>query len=82
MVIEWKIIIYSDELLSLCSTPFQHGECKSFVDNEEFLEELLEKMDTFEFHLKESDLFQFRQSDDLKSFVDPHIYILMYGAIN
>jgi hypothetical protein len=61
-------------------TPFRHGELLEFVENKEFLEELVSKLDSsFEFKEKASDLFQFRQSDDLKSFsdVDPHIYKIM-----
>ena len=66
-----------DSEIELKACPFRHGVCKGFIENEDFLEEFVEKFETFEFVEKASDLFQFRQSNDLKSYVDGHIYKIM-----
>lgn len=84
LLISWIVIrlignynftVTADDAVSLSHHPFSHGECRGFIQNEEFLEGLLEKLEKFEFLEKASDLFQFRQSNDLRSYEDSDDHI-------
>lgn len=63
-------------------SPFRHGELSNFVQNKDFIGEFLKLFDELEFQEKASDLFQFQQSFDLNSIVDPRVYSIRYKGCN
>ncbi|ODM97004.1 Prolyl 3-hydroxylase OGFOD1 [Orchesella cincta] len=66
----------NDEKLKIQHKPFRHGEIHDFVNNRDFVDEFRKLFSKIEFHEKASDLFQFKQSDDLNSVVDPCVYAI------
>ncbi|KAE8608210.1 hypothetical protein XENTR_v10011431 [Xenopus tropicalis] len=60
----------------LDSVPFPHGVIHPFIHNSEFLEELKEELLNLNFLPKSNDLYQFKQSEDLKNRREPHIKAL------
>ncbi|CAL8138264.1 unnamed protein product [Orchesella dallaii] len=67
---------FSDESLKIQQKPFRHGEIRDFVKNREFVDEFRKLFSKIEFQEKASDLFQFKQSGDLNSVVDPSVYTI------
>ncbi|KAG8437670.1 hypothetical protein GDO86_008396 [Hymenochirus boettgeri] len=60
----------------LDSVPFSHGVIQPFIKNTGFLEELREELLELNFQPKSNDLYQFKQSEDLKNQDEPHIKVL------
>lgn len=70
------MIKFLEANLKLIQKPFRHGEMCDFVRNLDFVQEFTKLFSKIEFHEKASDLFQFNQSNDLNSVVDPHIFAI------
>uniref|UniRef100_A0A2K6GAM2 2-oxoglutarate and iron dependent oxygenase domain containing 1 n=1 Tax=Propithecus coquereli TaxID=379532 RepID=A0A2K6GAM2_PROCO len=67
---------FSHEAIVMDMDPFLHCQIPSFIQSQDFLEELQKELLNLNFHEKYNDLYKFQQSDDLKKRKEPHISAL------
>ncbi|KAM9366795.1 prolyl 3-hydroxylase OGFOD1 [Symphorus nematophorus] len=64
---------YSHGDLELDCHPFPHCVIRNFLGSETFVENLQKELLGLNFHEKSNDLYKFKQSDDLRKRMEPHI---------